>query len=52
LALSTPAVADAHGLNVDDDPNRALIQYVRAARSSSVQVTAFREAWFETRTVE
>lgn len=28
LALGVPAAASAHGLNVDDDPNRALIQYV------------------------
>jgi hydrogenase/urease accessory protein HupE len=27
-ALAAPAVAHAHGLNVDGDPNRALIQYV------------------------
>jgi hypothetical protein len=28
VALSAPAAAHAHGLSVDDDPNRALIQYV------------------------
>jgi hydrogenase/urease accessory protein HupE len=28
VALIAPAAAHAHGLSVDDDPNRALIQYV------------------------
>jgi hypothetical protein len=28
VALIAPAAAQAHGLSVDDDPNRALIQYV------------------------